>query len=145
MDVLYSHAYKIGNNKNETKDFIFEKIQENRKREIENRMCLTGPHRDDIIFKINSFNAKSYASQGQQRSIVLSMKTAQMEIIKSEVGEYPQLLLDDVLSELDGDRREFFTEKIKGKQVVITCTDLDNVNLKENANLIKIEGGRVCM
>lgn len=145
LEIVYSHSYKIGNTKNETKEFILEKTLENRKREIENKMCLTGPHRDDIIFKINSFNAKSYASQGQQRSIVLSMKTAQMEIIKEQEGEYPQLLLDDVMSELDGDRRDFFTEKIKGKQVVITCTDLKNVNLTENANLIKIEGGRVCI
>ena len=145
LELIYSHSYKIGNNKKETKENILEKIKEARKREIENKMSLAGPHRDDIIFKINSFNAKPYGSQGQQRSIVLSLKTAQMEIIKEEEGEYPQLLLDDVLSELDNNRRDFFTEKIKGKQVVISCTDLDNINFKENANLIKIEDGRVCM
>ena len=145
LDILYSHSYKLGENKKETKDFILEKIYESRKREIENKMCLVGPHRDDLLFKINSFNARSYASQGQQRSIVLSMKTAQMEIICEQKGEYPQLLLDDVMSELDSDRRDFFTEKIKGKQVVISCTDLSNINFKENANLIKIEDGRVCI
>ncbi len=145
LDILYSHSYKIGENKCETKDFIIEKIMESRKREIENKMCLVGPHRDDLVFKINSFNAKGYASQGQQRSIVLSMKTAQMEIINAEKGEYPQLLLDDVMSELDCERRDFFTEKIMGKQVIISCTDLSNINFKENANLIKIEDGRVCI
>lgn len=145
LEIIYAHSYKIGENKKETKDFIFEKILESRKREIENRMSLVGPHRDDLIFKINSFNAKSYASQGQQRSIVLSMKTAQMEIIKEQEGEYPQLLLDDVMSELDCDRRDFFTEKIMGKQVVISCTDLSNLKFKDSANLIKIEDGKVCI
>ena len=145
LEIIYSHSYKIGENKIKTKEFILEKILESRKREIENRMCLIGPHRDDLIFKINSFNAKSYASQGQQRSIVLSMKTAQMEIIKDEEGEYPQLLLDDVMSELDSERRDYFTEKIMGKQVVISCTDLSNLNFKKEANLILIKDGKVCM
>lgn len=145
LEVLYSHSYRIGKNKSETKDFLMEKILEARKREIENRMCLVGPHRDDLLFKINSFNAKGYASQGQQRSIVLSLKTAQMEIIKEQEGEYPQLLLDDVMSELDSDRRDFFTEKIKGKQVVISCTDLSNINFKKDSNLIKIKDGKVCI
>lgn len=145
LEIIYSHSYKIGNNKRETKDFIMEKIEEARKREIENKTALVGPHRDDMNFKVNSFNAKNFASQGQQRSIVLSMKTAQMEIIKEQEGEYPQLLLDDVMSELDGERRDFFTEKIIGKQVVISCTDLSNINIKGNENLIKIRDGRVCM
>lgn len=145
LEILYSHSYKIGETKSQTKDFIMEKILEARKREIENRMCLIGPHRDDLNFKINSFNAKGYASQGQQRSIVLSLKTAQMEIIKEQEGEYPQLLLDDVMSELDSERRDFFTEKIMGKQVIISCTDLSNLNFKKDANLILIKDGKVCM
>lgn len=145
LEVIYSHSYKIGENKKETKDYILEKVMEARKREIEYKMCLAGPHRDDLIFKINSYNAKNYGSQGQQRSIVLSMKIAQMEIIKEQEDEYPQLLLDDVMSELDCERRDFLTEKIKGKQVVISCTDLSNIKFKENANLIKIKDGKVCI
>lgn len=144
LEVIYSHSYKIGSNKKETKDYILEKITDARKREIEYKMCMAGPHRDDMIFKINSYNAKNYASQGQQRSIVLSMKIAQMEIIKEQEGEYPQLLLDDVMSELDPLRRDFLTDKIKGKQVVITCTDLSNLKFND-ANLIKIKDGKVCI
>ena len=145
LEVSYSHSYKIGETKKETKDYILEKVLEARKREIEYGMSLTGPHRDDLIFKINSYNAKSYGSQGQQRSIVLSMKIAQMEIIKEQEDEYPQLLLDDVMSELDITRRDYLTEKIKGKQVVISCTDLSNISLKNDANLIYIKDGRVCI
>lgn len=145
LEVIYSHSYKLGESKAETKSFILEKIEEAGVREKENKMCLVGPHRDDISFKINSFNARNFASQGQQRSIVLSLKSAQMEIIKSESEEYPVLLLDDVMSELDSDRRDFFTDKIKGKQVMISCTDLENINFTQNAKLIKIEDGKVCM
>lgn len=145
LEVIYSHSYKIGENKKETKDYILEKVIDARKREMEYKMCLAGPHRDDLLFKINSYNSKSFASQGQQRSIVLSMKIAQMEIINEQEGEYPQLLLDDVMSELDPSRRDFLTEKIKGKQVVISCTDLSNINLKKGANLICIKDGKVCI
>jgi DNA replication and repair protein RecF len=145
LEVIYSHSYKLGESKEETKSFILEKINEAEDREKENRLCLVGPHRDDISFKINSFNARHFASQGQQRSIVLSLKSAQMDIIKSEYEEYPVLLLDDVMSELDSQRRDFFTEKIKGKQVIITCTDLENINFTQNARLIKVDDGKVCM
>lgn len=145
LEVVYSHSYKIGETKRETKDYILEKLLEARKREIEYGMCLAGPHRDDLLFKINSYSSKSYASQGQQRSIVLSMKIAQMEIIKEQEDEYPQLLLDDVMSELDLSRRDYLTEKIKGKQVIISCTDLSNISLRKDANLIWIKDGKVCI
>ncbi len=76
---------------------------------------------------------------------MLSVKDAQTEIIKEHTGEYPLLLLDDVLSELDGERKEYFTEKIKGKQSVITTTDAESVNLGKRGKIIQIEDGRVCM
>lgn len=144
LDVIYSHRYRLGGDSAETKGLLLEKIEEVSESEREQAVCLIGPHKDDIIFKINSFDARHFASQGQQRSIVLSLKCAQMEMIKDEAGEYPELLLDDVMSELDFERREFFTEKIKGKQVIISCTDLDNLNLSKNARLIKIEDGKIC-
>ena len=144
LEIIYSHRYKIGQNREETKGYILEKMEEAKDSEKENKMCLIGPHRDDLVFKINSFNARHFASQGQQRSIVLSLKTAQMEIIKNEAGEYPGLLLDDVMSELDSERRDFFTEKTRGKQVIISCTDLQNLKFGKEANLIKIEDGKIC-
>ena len=82
-----------------------------------------GIHRDDIAFFINGKNAKSFSSQGQQRTAIISLKMAQAEIIKENCGEYPVFLLDDVMSELDFERRNYLSEKIKDKQVIITCTD----------------------
>lgn len=110
-------------------------------KEKDNRMCLCGPHRDDISFEINGRAAKSYASQGQIRTAVLCLKSAQMEIIKEETGKYPVLLLDDILSELDKKRRDFLISEIRGKQVIITCTDIDFDSAE--ANIIKIKDGKV--
>ena len=110
--------------------------------EKENKICFVGPHRDDILFKINDKSARSYASQGQQRSIVLCLKAAQTELILKETGESPVMLLDDIMSELDKFRRDFLREKISGKQVIITCTEPENSNIKEYNNVIKIENGK---
>ncbi len=145
LEVIYSHSYKTGKNESDTAGLLREKLEEAKEREKERRVCLAGPHRDDITFKINDRSARHFASQGQNRSIVLSLKTAQMEIISEVSGEYPLLLLDDVLSELDKDRRDFFTDKIRDRQVIITCTDTDNIKIARSARLIKVDDGRICM
>lgn len=81
-------------------------------------------HRDDLIFEVNGQDLRSYGSQGQQRTGALSLKLAELEFIKSETGEYPILLLDDVMSELDASRREQLFTFIKNKiQTFITATD----------------------
>lgn len=91
-----------------------------------------GPHRDDIQIQINGIDARVFASQGQQRTIVLSIKLSEVEIIKMERGVYPVLLLDDVYSELDLDRRKYLTETFKDMQTIITSTDIINLDeLKE--------------
>ena len=83
-----------------------------------------GPHRDDIIFYSGPMDLKRFGSQGQQRTAILSVKLSELEYIKSEVGEYPILLLDDVLSELDQERRQNLLKFIhKRVQTIITTTD----------------------
>ena len=96
-------------------------------REEDSRFCHTsvGPHRDDLIFLMNGNDISSYGSQGQQRTAILSMKLAELEFVKKETGEYPLLLLDDVGSELDKERREaLFSYLIKKEiQTIITTAD----------------------
>ena len=82
-----------------------------------------GPQHDDLEFYINDLDAKMYASQGQQRSLALSLKLSEIELIKSRYGEFPVLLLDDVLSELDKDRQNYLLNNIDDIQVFITCAD----------------------
>lgn len=104
-----------------------------------------GPHRDDFSIIINDINARSFGSQGQQRTIVLSMKLSEIEIIYFEKGEYPVLLLDDVFSELDKNRREYLTNFLKKTQTIITSTDLMEVDeIKDiGMSVFKIDKGKV--
>lgn len=99
-----------------------------------------GPHRDDIKIMVNNVDIRHFGSQGQQRSCALSLKLAELEIFKSNLGEYPVLLLDDVLSELDEFRREKLLKIINNFQTLLTCTEY-NLNLP--ANVLKVKSGTV--
>lgn len=91
--------------------------------------CLSGPHKDDIEIEINERAARIFASQGQTRTAALALKFAEREIMRDDCGEYPVMLLDDVLSELDRKRQEFLLNKTGGGQVIITCCE-QSENLK---------------
>lgn len=109
--------------------------------EIASGNVLTGPHKDDIIFQVEGQNAKVFASQGQTRTLALSLKLGEREIFYQETGEYPVLLLDDVLSELDRKRQEFVLNRIGTGQVFITsCEDESFLSLKQGAKFHMSEG-----
>lgn len=95
--------------------------------ELASRLCLSGPHKDDLAVEIDGREAKAYSSQGQTRTAALALKLAEREISKNVTGEYPVLLLDDVLSELDPRRQEFVLNRIAGGQVFITCCEDDRL------------------
>ena len=98
-------------------------------------------HSRIFCFKINDLDCKHFASQGQQRTVALVVKLSLMEVIRDEIGEYPILLLDDVLSELDDGRQNRLLNLTSKYQTLITCTHLPNTDLKCVA--IKIENGKV--
>lgn len=107
-------------------------LKNNRNQDILKGHTSLGIHRDDIYFFINGKKIDTYGSQGQQRTSILSLKLAELEIIKDEIGEYPILLLDDFMSELDSERRFNFLKSIKNVQILITCTDdIDMKNIKK--------------
>jgi len=124
-----------------------DKLEEHSEKEIEYRTTLLGPHRDDFSVYINGFNIASYGSQGQQRTAVLSLKLSELELIKEKEGVYPIFFLDDVMSELDEDRRHFLLGLIIDKKVqaFITSINLDyfNSNIKEKSRIFKIEEGKI--
>lgn len=100
-------------------------LEESREDERRRGLTLCGPHRDEIVFTIDGRDARSFASQGQQRSLVLAWKIAEVEVTCDILGRYPMLLLDDVMSELDSSRREAITGFVRGEiQTVITTTNL---------------------
>ncbi|MCK8060844.1 MULTISPECIES: DNA replication/repair protein RecF [unclassified Fusibacter] len=104
-----------------------------------------GPHKDDLIIKINGQDARKYSSQGQQRTAALSMKLSEITLIQNELGERPILLLDDVMSELDLTRRQMLMHAIKGLQTIITTTDLTGLDQDQMApfQVVEIEKGAV--
>lgn len=105
----------------------------------------SGPHRDDIIFLIDNVDIRKYGSQGQQRTAALSLKLAEIEIVKKQIGDTPILLLDDVLSELDSSRQNYLLNSIHNIQTIMTCTGLDEfINNRFNVNRIfKVTNGKV--
>ncbi len=111
---------------------FFEKLYENFEKDMSLQYTSFGCHRDDIAIKINDIDARKFASQGQQRTVALSLKLAEIYFFESETGEKPVLLLDDVLSELDMGRRQKLIELSTGLQTMITCTDFDGKNIDYN-------------
>lgn len=128
IEILYQTDAGEFKNKNQIKNELLSYYINHIDDDIEKGYTAKGPHRDDIIIKINGVDARVYGSQGQQRSAALSLKLSELEIIKSEVGEYPVLLLDDVMSELDIKRQEYLLDSLKDIQTILTCTSLNDIN-----------------
>lgn len=126
-------------------EVYYEKFSKIKEKEIDRGITLAGPHRDDMQFFVNDKDVQVYGSQGQQRTTALSIKLAEIELIKSEVGEYPILLLDDVLSELDDYRQSHLLNTIQGKvQTFVTTTSVEGIDhetLKKAAKFYVTAGG----
>ena len=123
----------------ETEKKYFELLMSSHDREIAAGATLFGIHKDDLEIELNGREAKIYASQGQQRSISIAMKLAEGEICRTDCGEFPVFLLDDVLSELDSRRRAFLQSEMNDRQVIMsTCEEIDR---SAGANVIKVKNG----
>src|SRR5699024_580660 len=117
LDIEYNASIDVSedDNKEKISHIYFNQFHEIQTREIDRGTTLIGPHRDDLTFCINNKDVHVYGSQGQQRTTALSIKLAEIELINNEIGEYPILLLDDVLSELDHYRQSHLLNTIQGK------------------------------
>ena len=120
-------------------------IQRNREKDMKLKMSHTGPHRDDLSFMVRDVDIRRFGSQGQQRTTALSLKLAEIELVKEKSRDLPVLLLDDVLSELDGNRQHYLLDSIDGVQTLITCTGIDDFveNNFQIDRLFYVEDGSV--
>lgn len=116
---------------------------ESRKEDIFTGNTSLGPHRDDLILKLDNNLVKSFGSQGQKRSVALSLKLSEARVLKKITGEYPVALLDDVMSELDTFRQDFILNHIKDWQVFITCCDPANISGLKEGKVFKMSGGKL--
>jgi DNA replication and repair protein RecF len=131
---------------NDLEDILLQKLKELRKEEVCRGYTLVGPQRDDLVFHINGADLKKYGSQGQQRTAVLSYILAELEMMFQETGEYPVVLLDDVMSELDKKRQMLLLSILNEKaQTIVTTTSLDSFSgeTKERARIFRIEQGHI--
>ncbi len=121
------------------KTFLLERLRRKQNDDIYCGFTTSGVHRDDMTVKINGRDAKSFGSQGQQRSAVLALKLAEAEILGEAKGEKPVILLDDVLSELDASRKNYLLNKLNDRQVFITCCE----SSVRSENIIWIKNGKI--
>lgn len=122
------------------------KLTQGVQQEARRGITLAGPHRDDLAFAINGKDVQSFGSQGQQRTAALSLKLAELELMHEEIGEYPLLLLDDVLSELDQTRQTQLIETFQSRvQTFITTTGLESVNMSKlrDAAIFHVRDGQL--
>lgn len=136
-----------GADENDTVEQLTEKLrtayEKSRNEDYHTGYTNIGPHRDDMEIKINDISAKTFGSQGQQRSAVLSLKLAQAQMLFLKNGEKPVILLDDVLSELDRKRQDFLLNKVEDYQVFVTCCEESNKEQLKNGKVFYINHGEV--
>lgn len=123
---------------------FLQRLRQRRREEIERGMTLTGPHRDEVRFLVGDMDLGIFGSRGQQRTAVLALKMAQLTWMQETVGEAPVLLLDEVLAELDSERRSFLLAQVdQVEQAILTATDPEMFSpaFRERAALFRVEGG----
>ena len=122
---------------------VAQAIRRARQEDIRAGATTVGAHRDDIAIEISGLSARSFGSQGQQRSVVLALKLAECGIIQQLTGEVPVVLLDDVMSELDAARRDYLLNSLEGRQIFITCCDRSLFSGIQNGRSFHIKGGEI--
>ncbi|MBB6454419.1 DNA replication and repair protein RecF [Salirhabdus euzebyi] len=148
LEITYDASIEVSENMELSKivEVYQKQFEDMETKEIERGTSLIGPHRDDLVFHLNGKEVQTYGSQGQQRTTALSLKLAEIELIYSEVGEYPILLLDDVLSELDDHRQSHLLNTIQGKvQTFVSTTSVDGIehDTLKKAEIFHVHQGAV--
>lgn len=143
LEVRYCPSVKGGSTVGEIEELFMQELSRTSASDIRSGFTSVGPHRDDLDIEIDGVSARSYGSQGQQRSAVLAMKLAEAQILTEFSGESPIVLLDDVMSELDRQRQDYLLNHLQGQQVFITCCSPETVELLENGMRFHVDGGAV--
>ena len=125
------------------RDTIMRALRLSRDNDIRRGTSTVGPHRDDLTLLLSGMDVRMYGSQGQQRTAALSLKLAELDIMHRELGEWPVLLLDDVMSELDPGRRRQLLKRFEGVQTIVTCTDMSDLAEAEIGAAYRIDHGTI--
>lgn len=145
LEVFYAPSVKMEGDitRQQAEQALLTELSRTRRADIRAGFTTAGPHRDDLEVRLNGVSARAFGSQGQQRSAVLALKLAEAEALSQLTGETPVVLLDDVMSELDGSRQDYLLNHLHGRQVFITCCSPETVSLMETGRRFRVEGGCV--
>ncbi len=139
-ELVIEYQGYISDTENDLKLLLLKKYEDSIEKDIKLGFTTVGPHRDDIKIVSNGIDLRSFGSQGQQRTAAITLKLAELEVFKNKLGEYPVLLLDDVLSELDDNRQKQMLKYVSKVQTLITCTSFDfNISHKR----FEVSAGKV--
>ena len=133
----------LGLDKEGLRELAFERVRASREQDRRLGRTGVGPHRDDLTLTLSGMDVRVYGSQGQQRTTALSLKLAELDIMRREIGEWPVLMLDDVMSELDPRRRRQLLGRLKGIQTIVTCTDMSDLAEAEIGAAWRIQNGTI--
>ncbi len=139
----YAPSVELTGSGKELTGQLMKALREARESDLRRGVTSVGPHRDDLELLLDGVDARAYGSQGQQRTSALSLKLAQLSIMKETTGEWPVLLLDDVMSELDPGRRRQLVNRLKGIQTIVTCTDLTDLAEADIGAAFRVRSGRI--
>lgn len=144
MSVKYINTLKeTADSVTQWSEILYNETVKNHKRDIMRISTNVGPHKDDLAIYLNDMDARSFGSQGQQRSCALSLKISEASILKKITGEQPIVLLDDVMSELDSKRQKYLIKFFEGWQVFVTCCDRSHLRKIASDKTFKIVDGKV--
>lgn len=144
MSVEYLNSLKeSADNSEEWAEILYNESVKNHKRDIQRILTNSGPHKDDLLINLNDMDARSYGSQGQQRSCALALKLSEASILRKISGEQPIALLDDVMSELDSKRQKYLIKYFEGWQVFVTCCDRSHLRKIASDKTFKISDGKI--
>lgn len=144
LAVSYSPSVKGGcTDRQQAEQVLLQELARTQRSDIRAGFTTVGPHRDDLDITLDGVSARSFGSQGQQRSAVLSLKLAEAEALSQLTGETPVVLLDDVMSELDQSRQDYLLNHLHGRQVFITCCSPETVSLMETGRRFRVESGAI--
>lgn len=145
LAVSYAPAVKCGGkiDRHQGEEALLKELDRTQRSDVRAGFTTVGPHRDDLDITLDGVSARSFGSQGQQRSAVLALKLAEAEALSQLTGETPVVLLDDVMSELDQSRQDYLLNHLHGRQVFITCCSPETVSLLETGKRFRVEAGHV--
>ncbi|MDO4355937.1 MAG: DNA replication/repair protein RecF [Clostridia bacterium] len=143
LSVLYQPALMTEAGDEQLKDALLHAYHVARAQDLRRMTTTVGPHRDDVKLLVNGLDVRTYGSQGQQRTTALSLKLSELEVMRDELGEWPVLMLDDVMSELDPERRRHLLSRLEGVQTLVTCTDRDDLAGARTGRVYRVHEARL--